>query len=293
MEEAKADFDAKLAKRLATTGDNIENVDDEEEVKEEEEEDDTKKKKKKSSQSKSNQSEAMKKLLVTHPLKVQLKVNLPKNAENNVIMTFSHITELEVVSVDVKVNLDQTCKSQSGEREVLQPQHLLAHLLTSKDDGISCPNPAFKYILKNNGLDNHQGLMSSVGFMYDWVQKLSGLGFPDSIDPNFCEPFEVNAEASTSQSFVEKIIDAIRERLLSRIALQRQIFQLDKSKLISVELDVPESCRSLFPTKVSSVIRAWAPVNWEQYMALDVTKHLVETKIVDENDYLFRLQLNR
>jgi hypothetical protein len=28
-------------------------------------------------------------------------------------------------------------------------------------------------------------------------------------------------------------------------------------------------------------------VNWKQYVALDVTKHLVESGAVDENDFLF------
>ena len=51
--------------------------------------------------------------------------------------------------------------------------------------------------------------------------------------------------------------------------------------------------KNQFPAKISSVIRAWAPVNWEQYVALDVTKHLVESGAVDEHDFLFRLQINR
>ena len=92
---------------------------------------------------------------------------------------------------------------------------------------------------------------------------------------------------------VEKTIEAIKQRLLSRISLQRAISQLEKSKLITVDLEVPENMKNQFPAKISSVIRAWAPVNWEQYVALDVTKHLVESGAVDEHDFLFRLQINR
>ena len=63
---------------------------------------------------------------------------------------------------------------------------------------------------------------------------------------------------------------------------------LEKSKLISVDPEVPENLKSHFPPKISSTIRAWASVNWEQYVALDVTKHLVDSGAVDENDFLFR-----
>ena len=310
LEEAKADFDSKLAKRLSTTGDatNHQDEDDDLEPKEEEEEDgdDSKKKKKKTSMTGSNRDhEAMKKLLITHPLKVHIKVGInAKNNDNAVTMIFSHITELEVVTVQVKLNLDQVSKSQSGEREVLQAQQLLAHLLNPNDDGNTCPNPAFRYILKNHGLDyaSTPGMFSHLGAMYSWAQQLSGLKFPDLADSGFesssadSESLQSNsivADASICQSFVEKIIKAIRERLVSRIALQRQIFQLDKSKLISVELEIPEKCKSQFPAKISSVVRAWAPVSWEQFAALDVTRHLVETKAVNEHDYLFRLQINR
>merc|ERR1719273_1215123 len=53
IEETKADFDSKLAKRLSTTGDNHEADDEEEPKEEEEDENDSKKKKKKSTSSKS------------------------------------------------------------------------------------------------------------------------------------------------------------------------------------------------------------------------------------------------
>ena len=75
---------------------------------------------------------------------------------------------------------------------------------------------------------------------------------------------------------------------LYRIFLQREISLLEKSKLISVDPEVPENMKWHFPSKISSTIRAWASVNWEQYVALDVTKHLVESGAVDENDFLFR-----
>ena len=76
--------------------------------------------------------------------------------------------------------------------------------------------------------------------------------------------------------------------LYFRIHLQREISLLEKSKLISVDPEVPDGLKSHFPPKISSTIRAWASVNWEQYVTLDVTKHLVDSGAVDQNDFLFR-----
>lgn len=290
LEEAKAEFSSNLRKRLATTGDSAQD-EEEEEAKDEDEEDDSKKKKKKSGASKIiSGEEKLKKMLDAHPLKVELKIKL-KQSDNFVHLVFSHLTELEVVCVKVKLILDQECKSFSGERDVMQPQNLLAHLLSNDDEGEECPNPGFNYVLKKAGLDPKSLSTKSIGSMYAWAQNLSGLNFvPKS---NMDEKYAVNAEASVSQPLVEKTIEAIKERLVSRIFLQREISQLEKSKLINVDLDIPERLRCHFPSKISSTIRAWTSVNWEQYVALDVTKHLVESKAVTENHFLFRLQINR
>ena len=102
-----------------------------------------------------------------------------------------------------------------------------------------------------------------------------------------------SVDKTLCQNLVEKTLTAIRQRMKARICLQREISLLEKCKLISVDLDVGKSLQSYFPDKISSSLRAWTCVNWEQYLALDVTKHLVESKAVDENDFLFRLQMNR
>jgi hypothetical protein len=91
--------------------------------------------------------EKTKKVLSSHPLKVLLQVKL-RNLENMVLLTFSHLTELQVVSVKVKLQLDQECRGFGGDREVMQAQNLLSHLLIANDNGIDCPNPAYNYILK-------------------------------------------------------------------------------------------------------------------------------------------------
>lgn len=287
LEEAKAEFASNLRKRMATTGDN---VNDEDEDKDEEDEEDSKKKKKKSG-GKADVNEKVSKILATHPLKVELQIK-NKGSDNVVILTFSHLTELEVVSVKVKLVLDQECKGFGGDREVLQAHNLLSHLLTAGDEGQECPNPAFNYILKKAGIDSNMINFNGT-CMFSWAQNLCGLQFPAKADPEIEENYVLNASSSISQPLVEKTIDAIRQRLVSRIFLQREISLLEKSKLITIDMAVPEKMKSQFPSKISSTIRAWASVNWDQYVSLDVTKHLVESGAVDEHDFLFRLQINR
>ena len=85
--------------------------------------------------------------------------------------------------------------------------------------GIECPNPAFNYILKKSGIEPQRpSQLGHVGSMYFWVQNLAGLQFPAKMmdDFNYDENFVVNSDASICQPLVEKTIEAIRERLLSR-----------------------------------------------------------------------------
>jgi THO complex subunit 5 len=290
LEEAKAEFATNLRRRMATTGDSSVNDEDEEEIKDDDEEDDSKKKKAKMASTKASKSEKLKKLTICHPLKVEVRITL-KDGQNCVQLSFAHLTQLEVITVNVKLVLDQECKSFTGDREVLQAGNLLANLLTSPDEGSNCPNPASLYILKKSGLEPSSRLFSDIGSMYQWAQNLAGLKFPElTSEENFNA---INAEAGICRPLVEATILAIRERLTSRIYLQKEISLLEKSKLLSVELPIPDGLKNAFPDKISSSIRAWASVGWEQYVALDVTKHLVETGAVTEHDFLFRLQINR
>ena len=118
----------------------------------------------------------------------------------------------------MKLVLDQECKGFGGDREVMQAQNLLSHLLMANDSGVECPNPAFNYILKKNGIEP-QNLNHDLHTMYIWAQNLSGLQFPSRLTDNdlvYDENFLVNADSSVSQPIVEKTIEAIRERLFSR-----------------------------------------------------------------------------
>ena len=263
VDDAKAELAANLRKRMAVTGDGLADEDEEQENDEAEAEVDPDSKKSKASgkaKSKASQADKLKAFMATHPLSVEVVVKLRGDkhsrvsAGNAVNMTFSYLKELEVVAMKPKLILDQECKSFTGEREVLQGNSLLSHLLITPDDGTECPNPMFPYLLKKAGVEKSTGMFAAHGLMYQWVQHLAGLRFPEvANDAVEGAAGQVAPDAAICQLQVEKTIEAIRDRLLSRIVLQREVSTLEKTKLISsVDLQLPERMKDQFPGKQKS-----------------------------------------
>ena len=60
---------------------------------------------------------------------------------------------------------------------------------------------------------------------------------------------------------------------------------------MTIDLPIPEELRHTFSPRIASKLRAWAPVDLEQYMALTVTQHLKEGAAVSNSDFFFRLQV--
>ncbi len=93
-----------------------------------------------------------------------------------------------------------------------------------------------------------------------------------------------------------RIIQAIRHRLLARLALQRQINHLEKARLCNVDLSTSIDSywrqRLYEPQQaIKSKISNWTLVDWVQYTTLEVTRHLVEAGAVDGNDFYYRIQV--
>eukprot|EP00095_Tigriopus_kingsejongensis_P000367 maker-scaffold319_size207808-snap-gene-0.28 protein:Tk00367 transcript:maker-scaffold319_size207808-snap-gene-0.28-mRNA-1 annotation:"tho complex subunit 5-like protein" len=253
-----------------------------------------------SSDSKPNKiEERFQALLQTHPLEVDMEVLLPEEAKGTSIhLNFKYLYILEIITVKTKINLDKDILRVLGDKELVLPDSLLCHLSGIVDTGLKSPNPATQHLLKTLGITQLSAAkLSEIGMPFVWAQLLGGLDFPamensegsdHSID---VEHFEANQ--SVSQTRVGKIVGQIRERLQSRLELQTQISLLQKAKMIEVELDIPEEVKSWYPNKASSKICNWTSVNWDQYKILDVTQHLVQGQAVDENDFFYRLQINR
>ena len=245
--------------------------------------------------------EQLRRLTQAHPLRVKVDLGLE---EGSVIMTFAHLSRMKVVSVKVKL---LGCAS-SGGGGVLQSSLLLSHLLGPEDGGMRSPNPANKFQLSEVGYKSGalpQIYAEEVGMLYRWAQLLGGMDFPEMTtatkeeegdDEDTSLP-EVQASSDVSYSRVGEILTAVRDRVEARIALQKQIGQLEKAKQFQVEPDVPEAAARLFPAEMgnggNSRIRNWTSVDWEQYTALEVTRHLVEAGAVTGEDFLYRIQVKR
>ncbi len=264
----------------------------------------------------SKQEERLRKLLQAHPLQVQVRLRLHKDKEDgadvSVLLTFSHVTRMQIVAVKVKLEDDQnlagTAYQGSSAGEVLQSSTLLSHLLETGDAGAESPNPANRFLLAEAGYpggaipDRH---LQEVGSLYMWAQLLAGLQHPEKKEGEDEEDEEKSSRAilpvseDVSFSHVGQIMKSVRSRVEARLALQKQITQLERAKHIQVEPAVPEEAAHLFPadsdgsssSRGASRIRNWTLVDWEQYTTLEVTRHLVEAKAVSGEDFFFRLQV--
>ncbi len=264
------------------------------------------------SQQISKQEENLRMLLQRHPLQVRVRVALQAELPEGVLMTFGYLTRLKVISV--KVTLEGGAEGESG--GVLQSSLLLSHLLGPGDGGARSPNPANRFQLAEVGYPG--GAMPAryseeIGVLYRWAQLLGGLVHPEAeaeegdeeaalsaLSPS--EPSELPASEDVSFSRVGEILKAVRDRVQARIALQKQVAQLEKAKHVQVEPSVPREAAGLFPEESGggggsrsssgrSRIRNWTSVDWEQYTGLEVTRHLVEAGAVDGDDFFFRLQV--
>ncbi|XP_059084495.1 THO complex subunit 5 homolog [Tigriopus californicus] len=238
-------------------------------------------------------------LLKTHPLEVDIELYLPDESRNTYVhLNFKYLYNLEIVGVKTTIHLDKDIKSSLGDLELLLPDGLLSHLDGETDSGMESPNPGMDHVLKTLGITSCPPTkLNDVGFPFRWVQLLGGLNFPqktkDQEDNRERDLHTIRPNQDVAKTRVQGIIHLIRERLEARVALQKQITLLQKAKMIDIALEIPNEVQSWFPLKASSRLRNWTAVNWEQYKLLEVTQHLVQGGAVDENDFFYRLQINR
>jgi len=251
--------------------------------------------------------EIRKKLTTSHPLTVSVKLlDVLGGSGGDLQMVFSHLTQLRVVAVKVGIVSREGVSSDGG--ALMSPGTLLAHLMTDDDDGAHSPNPTTYYLLKRKLRSPNipKGKLEEVGSAYIWAQSLAGLNFPQEFSEDGPMPVdEVKPDKAVCQTRVEAVVNAIRQRFLSRSALQKQVSLLESSKNlqladltlppeVSVEnLDVVGGSGNGGVGGIRSKVRAWSSVDYEAYASLPITEHLVSEGAVRKNDFFFRIQLNR
>jgi len=247
---------------------------------------------------KEKRDEALKKVTKSHPLTVGVKLDLASNGK--VELAFAYLTQLKIVTV--KVSLTPEEKEGSS---LLSAEGLLAHLLCGDDDGSCSPNPTTFYLMRRLRLrldapGNKAG--AGAGSAYRWAQVVAGLQFPDEM-PSEAEADEAAAtfnkvDKAICQATVETVVKAIKQRVVSRLALVKQVTVLESAKKTDVDLVLPADVAKLAgvdmgSSPVRSKVRAWYGIDYEQYVSLDITSHLVGEGAVCKNDFFYRLQVNR
>lgn len=223
------------------------------------------------------QEERCKAALKKHPLQVQLEIVCENEA--NVILLFSYMPVLNIVTVTVQVNLIKEASAPvfSG-RSLLCPDSVLTCLFPD-DFGNTTPNPANYYQLSNLGMKDFSSHIPKNEHPYIWVQKICGLEFP-SLDSK--TPEVPTVEPSVSASHMESTVKAIKSRILTRVSLQSQLHSLE---LLNVE--VGNKGRELFPVKALSKLESWTPLTISDFMELPFVDRCRELENITENDLLF------
>ncbi|XP_053558159.1 THO complex subunit 5 homolog isoform X2 [Bombina bombina] len=221
-----------------------------------------------------------KEMLKKHPLSVSLVVKCKDGSALH--LDFYFLMNLNILTVKAKVITAIELLSAISAGELLNPDLMLSCLYPG-DDGKKTPNPANRYQFDKVGILSLSDYISELGHPYLWVQAMGGIGFPtDQPQPS------IAADNSLSASHMEKTINLLRSRLLSRLSLHRQFASLEHGSI-----PVSSECQSLFPAKVVSKLTRWNVITYEDYLTLPYTKDVVEYGLAQDTHQYYSLLIER
>lgn len=236
-----------------------------------------------------------KKYLTKHPLSVNVVIRTSKDI--SLSLKFSFLIHLRVITTtitEIKTNTPQS----SIASQALQPSSLLECLFPN-DTGKESPNPGTSFILEKLKIEKFESLISQVGYPFIWAQKLAGLEFlslegnGQTGNPgtsNFQNIFSlpIKKQHTISASFFETCINTIRERLLARTSLHKQLLALEQRN-VSIPLEILPQ----FPPKISCRLKEWSVRTWDEVENHPSSKLLVECGLIREEVPVYRLTLER
>ncbi|XP_054167146.1 THO complex subunit 5 homolog B-like [Oppia nitens] len=251
----------------------------EEEEENEEQEDEevstrrSKKSRHRKSISHSNKTSLLNKLIACHPLTVELKFT---SNESTLKCVFSFVLRLEIISL--KVIVEQ--KESINHFEVLN-QSLLTNLLTTKDDSHYSPNPSNDHTIKAYGVQEFSSLVDQLGFSYKWCQQISGLDFISSNAKNISNSVSVNS--------MDQTIKAISRRFESRLALQKQLCNLDTNYI-----DLPNEITLKSCPQAVSNIKEFKEITSEYFYSLcQINDSIVMDSLDVDNSFIYLATVER
>ncbi|KRT79206.1 hypothetical protein AMK59_8054, partial [Oryctes borbonicus] len=218
--------------------------------------------------------EKKKVLLESHPLCVQITMNVKSGFVLKVKFMFR--PQLNIVTVTSSTDVPNTITANTA-REALIGESILNELL-DEDFGTESPNPSTSYQLQRVGFTSFAALVPKLGFAYNWAQKICGYDFL-SIDKNQCN--------KPDPACVELIIKSIYRRLKSRIDLALQLQHLEQNLIPTI----PDTVE--YPKNAESTLTKWVLYSWQNYCQLPATAQLIENEIVQATDLFYSATISR
>ncbi|XP_071849809.1 THO complex subunit 5-like [Apostichopus japonicus] len=222
--------------------------------------------------------EKRKKVLAKHPLQVVMQLTFKGEAQ--LVLTFSYLIELQVVTVVTELKDSSAAKALQS--DLLSPKTIL-NALYPGDDGAESPNPSNIFQLQRIGIDSWSTFSESVGSPYLWCQWLSGLDFLQCDDTKGMKP-----NTCLSSSHMEATVKALKGRIKARLALQKQVTLVGQGNI-----PVPSSTVKLFPSKLSSRVVSWKPITEEAMMELDFVLTHPLSENIDSSSFFYSFSCER
>lgn len=235
--------------------------------------------------SKEEKAEAKKKeVLKKHPLCVQVSVTVNDGTALNLI--FLYLLHLKIVTVQVTVSLQKPVTGVSA-ADVLNG-HCILNELYPGDTGNDSPHPATTFLLKAAGItDEFPHFISKVGRPYIWAQRMCGLDFMAAVMGEQKSNIVIQPCPNLSVTTVENFILTLKKRLRSRVALMKELQDLESGKILPTKRD------AAYPIRISGSLIQWQSISWVEYTQTPSTAFLVAEDLVNSNDMLYRAIFTR
>ncbi|KAI8436874.1 hypothetical protein MSG28_010324 [Choristoneura fumiferana] len=222
-----------------------------------------------------------KEVLRKHPLNVQVSVKAQDGTALNLV--FSYLLHLKVVVVKFTVSLPKPVTGVSA-ADVLNG-HCILNELYPGDAGNDSPHPATSYLLQAAGIsDDFPHFIPEVGKPYIWAQRMCGLDFMALVVDEKKTNKVIQPCPSLSVSTVEHFILTLKNRLKSRVALMKELQELESGKIVPVKGS---------PVRLSGSLTQWQSVGWPEYSQAPSTTFLISEGLVNSNDMLYRAIITR
>lgn len=234
--------------------------------------------------SKEEKAEAKKKeVLKKHPLSVQVSVIGKDGTALNLI--FIYLLHLKIITVKFTVSLSKPASGVSA-ADVLNG-HCILNELYPGDTGNDSPHPATTFLLKAAGIpDDFPHFLPEVGRPYIWAQRMCGLDFMATVMDEH-KPHKVIIPCpNLSVTTVENFILTVKKRLKSRVALMKELQDLESGKILPTK-------HAACPVRLSGSLIQWQSIGWPEYSQSPSTAFLIAEDLVNSTDLLYRAIFTR